>query len=135
MVKSCKFWNKVITSIYFNTPFRISYLNPNSQEISKIYVNKLFSYSWHLHNCCLSCQNIETVVTSVEIKSEHAVVYAEKSETVDETTKEVGNDPENTSKAHMLEELQPNTIVDKEIQSSEHKMDTSGPNCVLDGNI
>jgi len=81
----------------------------------------------------LQNQNIETIVTSVETKSEHAVMYAEKSETVDETTKEVGNDPKNTSEAHMLEELQPNTIVDKEIQSSEHQMDTSGPDYVLDG--
>jgi len=46
---------------------------------------------------------------------------------------QVGNDPENTSEAHMLEELQPDTIVDKEIQRSEHQMDTSGPDCVLDG--
>lgn len=147
-------------------------------------------------------QTAETAVTSVETKSEHAAMCAEKSETVDETTKadkqenvriderassnvrdlegtkqnlisdvadehipekqdvdkenskddfdtdqhsglttpllvsnviQVGNDPENTSDAHMLEELQPDTIVDKEKQSSEHQTDTSGPDCVLDG--
>jgi len=144
-------------------------------------------------------QTTETAVTSVETKSEHAAMYAEKSEIADETTKadkqenvrieegassnvdrmknilisgvadehmpekqdvdkensmddfdtdqhsrvrthllvsnviQVGNDLENTSDAHILEVLQPDTIVDKEKQSSEHQMDTSGPGCVLDG--
>lgn len=165
-----------------------------NQNIETVVMNT----SWPL----VQNETAETAVTSVETKSEHVAVYAEKSETVDETTKaakqenvrieewassnvidlegtkqnlisdvadehmpekqdvdkenskddfdtdqhsrltthllvsnviQVGNDPENTSEAHMLEELQPDTIVDKEIQSSEHQMDTSGPDCVLDG--